>query len=815
MAGVFPGASTLDQFWHNIVEKKDACGDIPENRWVARPEDMVSPLPAPDKAFHRRGCLIRDFDFDPNGFAIPADRLRALDPMVHLVLDAGRQAFSAFQSAGMDKDRIGVILAAIALPTEASSRLAQEILGESFKNALFRKDTGLLSPLTRNQCLASQVTALPAAVLAQALGLCGPAFTLDAACASSLYAVKLACDMLSSHRCDAVLAGGVSRPDCLYTQVGFSQLRALSPSGRCAPFDAHADGLVVGEGTGLLVLKRLEDALSDGDTLLGVIRGIGLSNDMRGNLLAPDTEGQVRAMQAAYQAAGWSPSDVDIIECHGAGTPVGDATELQSLKLLWENTGSKSGQYPIGSVKSMIGHLLTAAGAAGMIKTLLAMKHQTLPPSLNFTAPAENSPLHGSPFRVQTLAEPWHRRDPRIPRRAAISAFGFGGINGHVLLEEWAPDIFPSAASAISQKTCPAPPQPNKYLTTDDGRQMTETINCHPSSVIRHPSLDIAIVGMDACFGRFQTLRDFQEAVLSGKSGILKRPGCRWKGCDAIAGALLDFPDLPGGYIEEITLELSDLHIPPNEIPDILLQHLLMLKVSHRAMADAGYTSRKLRPRMGAIIGMGFDMEATDYHVRWSLGNTHANWLKQAGFSLDDDQKAVWLKSLKDDFGPALNASRTLGALAGVVASRVAREFGMGAPSFTVSADSASGFTALDIAARLLQKNEADAMLVGAVDMAGDVRSILIAHGINPFSPSGNIRPFDRSADGTLPGEGSAAVVLKRLDRAVADGNRIYGVIKGMGSACTGAANDPAAYSRSLQQSLDDAGIPPSAIMRI
>ncbi|MBI5591445.1 MAG: type I polyketide synthase [Deltaproteobacteria bacterium] len=812
MAGVFPGASTLDQFWRNIVEKKDACGDIPESRWVARPADMVSSRPALDKAFHRRGCLIRDFDFDPDGFAIPADSLRSLDPMVHLVLHAGRQAFSSFQSASIEKNRIAVILAAIALPTEASSRLAQEILGESFKNALFRKSPHPLSPLTRNQCQASQVTALPAAILARALGLYGPAFTLDAACASSLYAVKLACDMLSAHRCDAVLAGGVSRPDCLYTQVGFSQLRALSPSGRCAPFDAWADGLVVGEGAGLLVLKRLEDALKDGDTISGIIRGIGLSNDMRGNLLAPDTEGQVRAMQAAYQAAGWGPSDVDIIECHGAGTPVGDATELQSLKLLWENTGAKSGRCAIGSIKSMIGHLLTAAGAAGMIKTLLALKHQILPPSLNFTAPAENSPLHGSPFHVQTLAEPWHRRDASIPRRAAISAFGFGGINGHVLLEEWAPDLFPPAASDSAQKTRKVQTRADGYQTTNDRRRMTETTDCHPASGIRHPPLDIAIVGMDACFGSFQTLRDFQEAVLSGKPGIRKRPESRWKGCNPIAGLLLDFPELPGGYIEEITLELSDLHIPPNEIPDILLQHLLMLKVSHRAMIDAGYTSRKLRPRMGAVIGMGFDMEATDYHVRWSLGNSHETWLKQAGLSLDDAQKAAWLKSLKDDFGPALNAPRTLGALAGIVASRVAREFGLGAPGFTVSAGSASGFTALDIAARLLQQNEADAMLVGAVDMAGDVRSILIANGISPFSPSGNIRPFDRSADGTLPGEGSAAVVLKRLDRAMAEGNRIYGVIKGVGSACAGSPDGYKSYSQSLRQGLDEAGVSPSSI---
>ncbi len=790
MAGVFPGANTLDQFWRNIVEKKDTCKDIPENRWVAHPADMVSSLPAPDKAFHRRGCLIDDFHFDASGFAVSENRLRSLDPMYHLVLHAGRQAFLSFQSQAIDRTRISIILAAISLPTEASSRLAQEILGIAFRSALFQNNPDSLSSLTIDRCLAGQVTAFPAAVLAQSLGICGPAFTLDAACASSLYAVKLACDMLGDHRCDAVLAGGVSRPDCLYTQVGFSQLRALSSSGRCSPFDAHADGLVVGEGAGILVLKRLDDALKDGDTVYGVIRGIGLSNDMRGNLLAPDTEGQLRAMQAAYQASGWRPTDVDIIECHGAGTPVGDATELQSLKLLWENTGSTSPSCPIGSIKSMIGHLLTAAGAAGLIKILLAIQHQTLPPSLNFSAAAENSPLHGSPFHVQTQPGPWNRRNPDIPRRAAVSAFGFGGINGHVLLEEWTTNL-----SEI---------QNNEFTSRKPQAAISRTM--------KPRALDIAVVGMDACFGNFHTLRAFQEAVLSGKSGIQKRPELRWKGCDAIAAAFVDFPDIPGGYIDEITLELSQLHIPPNEIPEILLQHLLMLQVARRAMSDAGYTSRKLRPRMGAIIGMGFDMEATDYHVRWSLSKTHADWLQQAGISLDSTRKAAWLESLKEDFGPALNAPRTLGALAGIVASRVAREFGLGAPSFTVSSDAASGFAALDIAARLLQKNETDAMLVGAVDMAGDIRSILIANGITAFSPSGSSRPFDRAADGALPGEGAAALILKKRDQALADGDRIYAVIKGLGVACAESPDDHNAYVRSLQQSLNEAGIPPETI---
>ena len=164
-----------------------------------------------------------------------------------------------------------------------------------------------------------------------------------------------------------MLAGGVSRPDCLYTQIGFSQLQALSPTGRCAPFDSSANGLVVGEGVGIVALKRLADALKDGDTIHGVIQGIGLANDIGGSLLAPDSEGQVRAMQAAYASAGWSPQDVDLIECLGAGTPMVDRKVLHSLYTLWAFEMWHPGQFGFGSVKSMIGLLISAACAAGLI----------------------------------------------------------------------------------------------------------------------------------------------------------------------------------------------------------------------------------------------------------------------------------------------------------------------------------------------------------------------------------------------------------------------------------------------------------------
>ncbi len=229
------------------------------------------------------------------------------------MLHVGREAISRIPQTSLNHRRTGVVLAAIALPTDSTSAITTRILGSAFEEKLFAdlthdKFNADIPSFSRAQYLSGRVTGLPGAILARALGLGGGTYTLDAACASSLYAVKLACDELHAHRTDAMLAGGVSRPNCLFTQVGFSQLKALSPSGRCAPFDESADGLVVGEGAGMLVLKRLADAQRDGDSIFGLIHGVGLSNDMGGNLLAPDSEGQVRAMAGAYESCGWSPA---------------------------------------------------------------------------------------------------------------------------------------------------------------------------------------------------------------------------------------------------------------------------------------------------------------------------------------------------------------------------------------------------------------------------------------------------------------------------------------------------------------------------
>ena len=490
MAGWFPGADNIEIFWQNILTGVEACSEVDPHRWCVTPDKMYHPEPQPDKAYSKRCSLIADFKFNPAGFDIDPNLLAALDPLYHLVLNVGQEALRGIPETSLNRRRTGVVLAAIALPTDAASEITRQILGAAYEEKLFAdlthgKLNGAAATSARAQYLSGRVTSLPGAILARAFGLGGGTYTLDAACASSLYAVKLACDELHAHRTDAMLTGGVSRPDCLFTQVGFSQLKALSPSGRCAPFDEGADGLVVGEGAGMLVLKRLADALRDRDPIFGLIHGVGLSNDMGGNLLAPDSEGQLRAMAGAYESCGWSPHDIDLIECHGAGTPLGDLTELHSLKKLWGDSGWVKNQCAIGSVKAMIGHLLTAAAAAGMIKTLLALHHKILPPSLNFKKAPRHSPLVNSPFRVQTQPETWHRRTEDQPRRAAVSAFGFGGINAHLLLEEW--DSNPKsgwrAAKIRGQGSQPGDSQVEKYrIANRQHRASSIEIQISPSS---------------------------------------------------------------------------------------------------------------------------------------------------------------------------------------------------------------------------------------------------------------------------------------------------------------------------------------------
>lgn len=713
MSGVFPQAENTDIFLDHVLKKKECIIEIPDHRWPGPVKNFLSSAFLPDNAVSGRAGLIKEFGFDPWGYAMDKDLVSLLDPVHKLVLHAGRDAFMKCFHTKEHKRRTGVILAAIALPTDASSRFSREILCQ--------KNYSGPSPMDYYNC---GMVFLPSAILSRAMGFTGVSFTLDAACASSLYAIKLACSHLHERTADIMIAGGVSRPDSLYTQIGFSQLQALSPSGRCSAFDRSADGLVVGEGVGIVVLKRLEDAIACKDTIHAVITGTGASNDIEGTLVGPASEGQLRAMAGAYKMAGWTPSDIEYMECHGSGTPVGDAVEITSIHALCDLFHCPKAEFSIGSVKSMIGHLLTAAGAAGFIKTLMSMNKGVLPPSLNFTAPPDKSELNRSRIKVQTEPEEWKPKGSY--RKAAISAFGFGGINAHILLEEYKP-----TAKHHAIKSLPGP----------ENESHSKPIPC-------------AIVGMSTLLKRCNSLDNFADLIFGLKQLSPALPHNRWRR-SSIQG-----PDPVKGYfLDEFSIDLGEFHIPPVQMDDILPQHILLLKAVKGALEDAKIRPRPhdkepLRYHMGCCIGIEFDYGATDFHLRWTAG------------SLDED--------LKNQLSAPLTFNRTLGALGGIVASRVAREFKLGGPSFTLSAGSASGIRAIETGIQSLNSNETDIFIAGCVDLAGDIRPFALNH--IACSHSKDI----------MPSEGAAALILKRLDQAILDNDRIYGVIKGVSGVSGG-----------------------------
>ncbi|RSD13809.1 acyltransferase domain-containing protein [Amycolatopsis eburnea] len=441
--GVFlPGASTVDQYWRNLVAGTDAVTDVPPHR--RDPAFHGHDGAAPDRTHGRRGGFTADtLDFDPIAHGVPPTSLDGTEPDQ---LTALAVAVTAVEDAGGlgrlgHPERIGVVLGRGGYlspglqgfdqrvrTVRQITRTVGELLPAAGQDVLDRLRAALLEPLGefRPETAAGLVPNLAAARVANRLDLGGPAYTVDAACASSLVAVDQAIGELARGRCDVVLAGGAhqTQDDTLWAL--FTQLGALSPSQRISPLSRAADGMLIGEGTAIVVLKRLADARRDGDRVYAVIRGSGTSSDGRGaSLLSPSVAGQTLALRRAW--AGLDLAEIGLLEAHGTATPAGDAAELTTVAdVFGQASGPRS---VIGSVKSMIGHTLPTAGVAGLVKVALALHHGVLPPTLNCADP--NPLLDKTRFRVLAEAEPWGD----LPRVAAVNAFGFGGVNAHVVLE--------------------------------------------------------------------------------------------------------------------------------------------------------------------------------------------------------------------------------------------------------------------------------------------------------------------------------------------------------------------------------------------
>ncbi|PZT75222.1 MULTISPECIES: type I polyketide synthase [unclassified Streptomyces] len=450
VGALVPGASDAAGYWRIVSGGRDLITEVPASRW--RVEDHYDPDPAaPDRTYARRGAFLPEVDFDPMAYGVPPTALSSTDSAQLLALMVADQVLAdAGGRARTAADRTGVVLGAAALELLPHmygrthrpvwlAALRESGLTEEAAQAVCDRISDRFEPW-RESSFPGLLGNVVAGRIANRFDLHGINHTTDAACASSLAALSTAAGELALGRADLVISGGVDTGNDIGMFLCFSKTPALSPSGDCRPFSADADGTMLGEAVVMYALKRLADAERDGDRVHAVIRGIGSSSDGRGGAIyAPMPAGQARALRRAYEDAGYGPETVELVEAHGTGTKAGDTAELASLSEVFGASGRGDGQWcAVGSVKSQIGHTKCAAGAAGLLKAVMALRHQVLPPTVKVVRPNPAAALPDGPFYVNTETRPWVR-PPGHPRRASVSSFGFGGSNFHVTLEEYVP----------------------------------------------------------------------------------------------------------------------------------------------------------------------------------------------------------------------------------------------------------------------------------------------------------------------------------------------------------------------------------------
>ncbi len=556
---ILPGVLSPEQLWQTVAQKSVHVGPPPADHWRIRMERALSDKPGvyvPNRAWSDIGGYVKG-DIELPSFqkteALPD--LDELDPLFRWSLAAAAQVLQHVKTTPELQSRSGIIMGNLSYPTMAFTALMEERL-------LARLLPDLKDRIHRTHPLNRFMSGYPARFIAQALSLSGPTLALDAACASGLYAIKLACDRLHNRECDFMLAGAVNASDPLFLHVGFCALSGKSRSGQTRPFHQAADGLIPAEGAAFVGLKRLADAVQAGDQILGVIRGISLTNDGKaGGFLTPSKAGQVRCLTDALAMAGLQPADVSLIECHATGTKVGDRTEMESMKQVYGPFDKlRAGANPItlSSLKANIGHTITVSGVAGLIKVLAAMQHEQLPATPNAFPVMDEM---GGSFRVLAEAESWQPPNGRFI--AGISSFGFGGNNAHLIVERWDEKVARLSRVAASPVT----------RATNE-----EAIAVCAMAVRTHNAAD--------------TVQFINR--LYGQSGAQDTPA----------------------HEQQIRLSIKELNFPPKDLEATLGQQLILIEVMKKALADVPDFDPA---STGIYIGMGADPEISRYGMRARL----------------------------------------------------------------------------------------------------------------------------------------------------------------------------------------------------
>lgn len=418
MAGRFPGANSIQELWEVLRDGKDTITFFsPEELDASIPETIKNdPLYVP-----ARGILPSAKEFDAAFFGLNPKVAEVMDPQQRVFLEIAWDVLE--QSGHLPEHYDGTI--GVYAGTGMNTYYKNNILPNT--KLMNRIGSLLADTFNEKDYIASRT--------AYQLNLKGPAVSVHSACSTSSLAIAQAVEAIRNGQCDVALAGGSSVTAPIHCGHLYQEGSIMSPDGKCKPFDEHAKGTIFSDGAGVILLKRLEDAEQDGDTIHAIIKGIGVNNDggNKGSFTAPSTEGQANAISLALQDAEIEPSEISYVETHGTATPVGDPIEVEGLKMAF-GEHVENGSCAIGSIKSNMGHLTGAAGVAGVIKSILALKHRQIPPSLGFENPNPSIDFENSPFYVNDKLNPW---DSKETRKAGISSFGVGGTNVHIIVEEY------------------------------------------------------------------------------------------------------------------------------------------------------------------------------------------------------------------------------------------------------------------------------------------------------------------------------------------------------------------------------------------
>ncbi|GAB1081825.1 MAG: hypothetical protein SStaBPW_37240 [Shewanella algae] len=552
MASLFAGSRYLNQFWDLICDKIDAITQVPGDRWQVA--DYFDPdKKAADKSYCKRGGFIPEVDFNPMEFGLPPNILELTDTSQLLSLVVAKEVLEdagIHEGSDYDRDRIGITLGiggGQKISQSLNARLQYPVLKKVFRESgVSEQDSEMLIRKFQDQYIHWEENSFPGSLgnviagrIANRFDLGGMNCVVDAACAGSLAAMRMALTELTEGRSDMMLTGGVCTDNSAYMYMSFSKTPAFTSDEQIKPFDADSRGMMIGEGIGMVALKRLDDAERDGDRIYAVIKGVGASSDGKfKSIYAPRPEGQAKALLRAYDDAGFPPHTLGLMEAHGTGTAAGDVAEFSGLNAVMSQDNPELQHIALGSIKSQVGHTKSTAGTAGVIKAALALHHKVLPPTINVKQPNPKMAVEQSPFYLNTQTRPWMPRTDGTPRRAAVSSFGFGGTNFHLVLEEHSPEL-PKQPARLRRTPLPllfcAPDKPalvqeiSALLKTleSDAHGDLETL-CAPYRLGSQTQVQGPRLGLLAC-DTIELQQKLQQALNKLQSTAEEQPQTRWQ----------------------------------------------------------------------------------------------------------------------------------------------------------------------------------------------------------------------------------------------------------------------------------------------